>query len=360
MALLLLAGFGAIFGVLIFFFMKSSKEMPKNWSQFVSELRVQQCGFVGISEDILLRRSNKVDLYKQSGKIALVTGGNRGIGLRIVKKLVECDIEVILGVRNPIESKKAVDKYLEHSNLGAATGAKLHYEQLDIGSMKSVRNFAEKIKARFSKIHILINNAGVMGVPYKLTEDGFESHMVINYYGHFLLTHLLLPELRAAGTAESRARIVNVSSCVNKIGDINYGDLNRSKNYYPADAYNQSKLAQVLFAKYTQLQFDEDGDFIQSHSCHPGVVNTDLFEHSSTTYVPWVRQLLFKNPEQGSRTVIYSAIAPALEGKGGTYLSNCRIMTCHRFWKNSVQCEKLFRVTCDTLGIKDFFHPAAK
>lgn len=354
MALIVYAAIILAIAVMIFFFMKSSKEMPKNWTQFVAELSVQQCGFVGIVEDILLRGTNKVALYKQPGKIALITGGNRGIGLRIVKKLVECDIEVILGVRNPVESKKAVEKYLEHAKLAA--GAKLHFEQLDIGSMKSVRTFAGKIQSKFDKIHILINNAGIMCVPYKLTEEGFESHMAINHYGHFLLTHLLLPQLRAAGTPDCRARIVNVSSCVNKIGEINYSDINMTKNYYPSTAYNQSKLAQVLFTKHVNLQFEEDNDPIQAHSLHPGVVNTDLFEHSSTSYVPWVRQLLFKNPEQGSRTVVYAAIAPELEGKGGTYLSNCRVASCHRFWKNSVQCDKLFQFTCDTLGIKDFFH----
>ncbi|XP_058458923.1 dehydrogenase/reductase SDR family member on chromosome X [Malaya genurostris] len=354
MGLIIFAGITLAILFFIFYFMKSSKEMPKNWSQLVSEIKVQQIGFLGIVEDIVLRRANKVELYKQSGKIALVTGGNRGIGLRIVKKLVECDIEVILGVRNPEGSKKTVEEYLEQGKV--LPGAKLHYEKLDIGNLKSVREFAARVQSKFDKIHILINNAGVMGVPYKLTDEGFESHMAINYYGHFLLTHLLLPQLRAAGSKDLRARIVNVSSCVNKIGEIDYWDINRTKDYYPAEAYNQSKLAQVLFAKHTNLQFEEDNDLVQSHSVHPGVVNTDLFEHSSTTYIPWVRQLLFKNPEQGSRTIVYAAIAPELEGKGGTYLSNCRVMTCHRFWKNSVQCEKFFRFTCDTLGIKDFFH----
>ncbi|KAL1404210.1 hypothetical protein pipiens_020470, partial [Culex pipiens pipiens] len=93
--------------------------------------------------------------------------------------------------------------------------------------MKSVRAFAARVQAKFDKIHILFNNAGVMCVPYKLTDDGFESHMAINYYGHFLLTHLLLPQLRAAGTPEARSRIVNVSSCVNKVGEIDYADINR-------------------------------------------------------------------------------------------------------------------------------------
>uniref|UniRef100_A0A182FWA2 Short-chain dehydrogenase n=1 Tax=Anopheles albimanus TaxID=7167 RepID=A0A182FWA2_ANOAL len=295
------------------------------------------------------------ELYKQPGKIALITGGNRGIGLRIVKKLVECEIEIILGVRNPIDSRKAVEQYLEHAGIQLAS-CKLHYEQLDIGNMKSVREFASKISTKFEKIHLLINNAGVMSVPFKLTDDGFESHMAINYYGHFLLTHLLLPKLKAAGTPDCKARVVNVSSCVHKIGEIDYNDINKLKNYYPADAYNQSKLAQVLFAKHLNLVFEEDGLPVLANSLHPGVVNTDLFEHTSTNYIPWVRGLLFKSPEEGSRTVVYAAISPKLEARGGCYLSNCREASTHRHWKNSVQCEKLFKLTCDKLGITDFFH----
>ncbi|XP_049291009.1 dehydrogenase/reductase SDR family member on chromosome X [Anopheles funestus] len=355
MSLVLMIGLPVGLLLAIFFFMKSSKEMPKNWTQFVCEVRMQICGFQALLDDFIMRPRNKVELYKQPGKIALITGGNRGIGLRIVKKLVECEIEVILGVRNPIDSRKAVEAYLEHAKIPVAS-CKLHYEQLDIGNMKSVREFAGKIRTKFEKIHLLINNAGVMSVPFKLTGEGYESHMAINYYGHFLLTHLLLPQLKAAGTAECKARVVNVSSCVHKIGEIDYKDINKVKNYYPADAYNQSKLAQVLFAKYINLIFEEEGMPILSNSLHPGVVNTDLFEHSSTNYIPWVRALLFKNPEEGSRTVVHAAISPKLETRGGCYLSNCREASSHRYWNNSVQCEKLFNFTCDTLRIEDFFY----
>uniref|UniRef100_A0A2M3Z1M9 Putative dehydrogenase with different specificities related to short-chain alcohol dehydrogenase n=1 Tax=Anopheles braziliensis TaxID=58242 RepID=A0A2M3Z1M9_9DIPT len=355
MGLVLAIGIPVALLLAIFFFMKSSKEMPKNWSQFVCEVRMQICGFQGLLDDFIMRSRNRVELYKQPGKIALITGGNRGIGLRIVKKLVECEIEIILGVRNPIDSRKAVEQYLEHAGIQLAS-CKLHYEQLDIGNMKSVREFASRISTKFEKIHLLINNAGVMSVPFKLTDDGFESHMAINYYGHFLLTHLLLPQLKAAGTPDCKARVVNVASCVHKIGEIDYNDINKLKNYYPADAYNQSKLAQVLFAKHLNLVFEEDGLPVLANSLHPGVVNTDLFEHSSTNYIPWIRALLFKSPEEGSRTVVYAAISPKLESRGGCYLSNCREAGAHRHWKNSVQCEKLFKLTCDKLGITDFFH----
>lgn len=159
-----------------------------------------------------------------------------------------------------------------------------------------------------------------MATPFHITEDGFESQFAINYLGHFLLSHLLLPALRAAGTKELRSRIVNVSSCVHLLGYINFDDINGKyvpnkkqltiywkysynemlwsilrKYYYPPEAYNQSKLAQVLFTRHLQRLMDEDENaFVQTHAVHPGVVDTDLFIHSSTTYVPWFKKLLFK------------------------------------------------------------------
>lgn len=91
--------------------------------------------------------------------------------------------------------------------------------------MASVRQFAERVRSQHSRIHVLINNAGIMGSPYARTVDGFEEQLAVNYLGHFLLTHLLLPELRAAGTPERRSRIVNVSSCVHLLGVINFDDI---------------------------------------------------------------------------------------------------------------------------------------
>lgn len=103
---------------------------------------------------------------------------------------------------------------------------KIIYEQLDTSSLTSVRRFAATVLKNFPKIDILINNAGVMATPYHITEDNFESQFAINYLGHFLLTHLLLPALKAAGTNSLRSRIVNVSSCVHLLGVINFDDIN--------------------------------------------------------------------------------------------------------------------------------------
>jgi len=221
-----------------------------------------------------------------------MTGGNRGIGLYVLEKLLQCEMKVVLGVRNPEASRKSVEETLGKE----LTADRVFYERCDTGDMDSVRGFAKKIQERYAAIHLLINNAGVMCSPYKETKDGFESQMAINYLGHFLLTHLLLPQL-IAGSKDNdskNVRIVNVSSCVHRLTDIDYEDFHCKKFYYPADAYNKSKLAQVLFTQHLEKIFAARSLKIQNHSLHPGVVNTELFENTSTDYVPWIRKLLFK------------------------------------------------------------------
>lgn len=319
-------------GFAAFYVGRSSKQMPKNWRQFKSEILWQYLGVRGLIEDYYLRKYNRVDLYKQPGRIAVITGGNRGIGADVVEKLLQCEINVIMGVRNPKEAQKNIESRVDFSDLD---GVKIHYEYLDTGNLKSVRQFAKSVQQKYSKIDILINNAGIMATPYYLTEDGFESQFAVNYLGHFLLAHLLMPQLRAAGTQDFNSRIINVSSCANILGDINMKDINGTKDYYPPDAYNQSKLAQVLFTRHLQLLINQDEDLhVQVHAVHPGVVDTDLFVHSSTTYVPWFKKLFFKNTEEGSRTIVYAAISPRIEGKGGSYLSNCVRVPVNSLAKN--------------------------
>jgi NAD(P)-dependent dehydrogenase (short-subunit alcohol dehydrogenase family) len=138
--------------------------------------------------------------------------------------------------------------------------------------------------------------AGVMSTPYQETKDGFESQMAINYLGHFLLTHLLMPQLIAgAKNNEGKStRIVNVSSCIHKIGKIDYDDFHCKTFYYPIDAYAKSKLAQVFFTKYLDKYLKDTEVNVSVFSVHPGIVNTDLFEHSSISYVPLFKDIFYK------------------------------------------------------------------
>lgn len=129
----------------------------------------------------------------------------------------------LAGVRNPKEAQKNIESRVDFSDLD---DVKIDYLYLDTGNLKSVRQFAHTVQQKYSKIDILINNAGIMAAPYWKTEDGFESQFAVNYLGHFLLTHLLMPQLRVAGTQDLHSRVINVSSCANLVGNINMDDIN--------------------------------------------------------------------------------------------------------------------------------------
>ena len=126
------------------------------------------------------------------------------------------------------------------------------------------------------------------------------------------------------------------------------------KYYYPGAAYSQSKLAQILSTRHLQTLLDAENAKVQVLAIHPGIVDTDLFEHSATTSVPLFKKLVFKTPEQGSRTPVYAAISPSIEGQGGIYLSNCRKGPIHPVALNADKCEKFFKYSCDLLNIKKF------
>jgi len=324
--------------------------MPRSWQDIKTEFDFQVGGVVGCAYDIYLRPRNKINLYSLSGKVAVVTGGGRGLGMYVVKKLLDCDMTVIVGVRDVVQAKDAVEQVIDPTQHDRVV-----YELLDVGTLSSVRSFAQRVKEKFAKIHILVNNAGIMNVPYRLTGDGFESQLAVNYLGHFLLTHLFLPQLRAAGTPECKARVVNVSSCVHIYGRINWDDLHYRKSYYPADAYAQSKLAQILFTRHVDAELRQRKDNVCIYAVHPGVVNTALFDTTGMQAIPWFRALFFKTPEEGSRTVVFAAISPKLEGKGGGYYSNCIRFPVHSLAKQADKQLKFFELSCKETRIDEFF-----
>lgn len=135
---------------------------------------------------------------------------------------------------------------------------------------------------------------------------------------------------------------------------INYYYCHSRKYYSPGDAYSQSKLAQILSTRHLQSLLEAENAYVQVVAVHPGVVDTDLFEHSATTAVPWFNKLLFKTPEEGSRTPVYAAISPRIEGQGGLYLSNCRKGALHPHAVKADKCERFFKFSCDLLKIEEF------
>lgn len=202
-----------------------------------------------------------------SGKVAIVTGANSGIGYETAKALAEKDATVILACRNLEKAQVACNTILQ-----AAPNAKVEVMELDLASLASVRTFAEAFKAKYGKLDLLINNAGVMIPPLTKTVDGFEVQFGANHLGHFALTSLLLNLLLAT----PGARVVNVSSVMHRSGVISFDNLNAEKGYDPMNAYAQSKLANLLFTLELNRQLAEHGSEVIATAAHPGWTATGL------------------------------------------------------------------------------------
>jgi len=206
------------------------------------------------------------------GKVAVVTGGNDGIGYETAKGLASRGAHTIIACRSKEKAETAVQK------LKSETGsASIEYMNLDLASLNSVRSFITSFHERNLALHILINNAGVMQLPFSRTEDGFEIQLGINHIGHFLLTLGLLDIIKK----NEPSRIINLTSGAHYSGHIDFDDLLEAKNYQEAKAYSQSKLANVLFTYELQRRLETAGFHkIYCHAVHPGLVKgTGITDH---------------------------------------------------------------------------------
>lgn len=195
------------------------------------------------------------DLPSFAGRTVIVTGANSGLGLVTARELARVGAKTILAVRNKAKGDDAA----------ASMTGDVEVRQLDLQDLASVRAFAEGI----DQVDVLVNNAGIMAVPYAVTVDGFESQIGTNHLGHFALTNLLLPKITD--------RVVTVSSMMHLIGWINLNDLNwKARPYLAWPAYGQSKLANLLFTKELQRRLDAAGSRVKAHAAHPGYSATNL------------------------------------------------------------------------------------
>ena len=206
------------------------------------------------------------------GKIVIVTGANTGIGLCTVVDLAKRGATIVMACRDMRKGEQALEKAKVESS-----SKDILLMHLDLSSLDSVRNFTKEFLSKYSKLNILINNAGVMACPYMKTKDGFEMQIGTNHFGHFVLTNLLLKALANGAPA----RVVNVSSVGHWLfGKMDFKDINYEKRLYDEmGAYGQSKLANVLFTKELHNKAKDHG--ITAYSLHPGYVLTELGRHNS-------------------------------------------------------------------------------
>lgn len=199
------------------------------------------------------------------GKVVIITGANSGIGKETAIDLARRGGKIYIACRDPVRGVEALKEIQDKSE-----STNVHFLQLDLAQLESIRQFSKKFHAAENQLHILINNAGVMACPRSQTRDGFELQIGTNHLGHFLLTNLMMDLLQQSAPA----RVITVSSIFHRFGFINKTDLNSEKHYWRWLAYAQSKLANILFAR--ELAKRLEGSDITSNALHPGCVNTEL------------------------------------------------------------------------------------
>lgn len=236
----------------------------------------------------------------QTGRVAIVTGANSGIGFETAKALAKKGATVVLACRNQAKGEAAANAIRSEKPAGS-----VQVMALDLSSLASVRAFAAEFSNNFDRLDLLINNAGVMALPKRAeTADGFEMQFGTNHLGHFALTGLLIDLL--AQTPASR--VVHVSSNMHRMGRMAWDDLQSQRSYFPYVAYSQSKLANLLFTNELQRRLDAADFDVKATAAHPGWTATNLQAHSGSAR--FFNPILAQLPPMGALPTLYAAAAP--------------------------------------------------
>ncbi|MEM6283549.1 MAG: oxidoreductase [Chloroflexota bacterium] len=253
------------------------------------------------------------DIPNMDGKVVIITGANSGLGFESTKAIAARGATIVMACRNLEKGEKARQDVLK-----LEPGATLDLMQLDNASLDSVRAFADAFKAKYDRLDLLLNNAGVMAIPRKLTDDGFETQLGVNHLAHFALTGLLLDVI----VSTPNARIHNVSSSANYMGSMNFDDLMGEQSYDRWGAYGQSKLANILFTFELQKRLKAAGYDTIANTSHPGLVMTNLqttsVEQSGTGFEAFlyriVEPLMAQDVSMGVLPQLFGSTAAGARG----------------------------------------------
>jgi NAD(P)-dependent dehydrogenase (short-subunit alcohol dehydrogenase family) len=263
-----------------------------------------------------MSRWSIADIPDQTGRTVLVTGANSGLGLQTATVLAGRGATVLLASRDPQRGRTALDQVRARSG-----GANIALVQLDLADLSSIRKAADEVRAiTADRLHLLMNNAGVMAAPRRHTTDGFELQIGTNHLGHAALTWLLGPALVPG------ARVVTVSSLAHHGGGLDVGDLNfEQRRYNPAVAYSASKLANLLFTFELDRRASGAGRDLLAVAAHPGITGTELASNTARLYsagplahiVRWGYKLISQGVATGVLPQLYAATAADV--RGGEY-----------------------------------------
>lgn len=276
-------------------------------------------------------------------RICLITGADSGIGKAVAKLLAQLDITLLLVSRNHVRGERAVKE------IGADCNADLFLFIADLSSQESIRNLAKKIKERFKRIDVLINNAGARFSGRHITIDGIEATFAVNYLSRFLLTNLLLDLLKES----EQGRIINVSGEYHRKGKINFNDLNLKENYSAFTASAQSKLADILYT-YSLAEKLKNTN-ITANCMHPGSVATNIIYSdpdagAGIKFLYAVSALFLSKPEKSAETVIYLATSQNVSSITGKYFINKKAVESSPLSYDKELGSKLWEVSEDLIS----------
>ncbi|PDV96722.1 oxidoreductase [Candidatus Chloroploca asiatica] len=262
------------------------------------------------------RKWTQLDIPDLTAKVVVITGANSGLGFESARTLASKGATIVMAVRTPAKGEQARAEILK-----AHPSAVIEVMRLDMADLSSVREFADAFVAKYERLDILLNNAGLMAIPRQETVDGFEMQLGVNHLGHFALTGHLIATL----VKTPKARIHNVSSSANFAGRINFDDLMGKRNYGRWEAYGQSKLANIFFTFELQKRLHAAGFDTITNTSHPGLVIGNLQENSVAQSGTQLEALLYRVIQPILAQDIHMGVLPMLYGmtapdaKGGVF-----------------------------------------
>lgn len=246
-----------------------------------------------------------------TGKVVIITGGNSGIGYEAAKEFARKGAQIILASRNKNKAKAALSRIQTE-----IPGFRAEIYQLDLADLKSIKQFTDTFKKKYNRLDVLLNNAGIMMVPYGKTKDGFELQLGTNHLGHFALTGTLIDLLLNT----PGARVVNVSSNAHYFGEMDFSNLmyENGEGYSAQKAYGRSKLANLLFTYELQRRFNAVGVDAIALAAHPGISNTNLAAHIFKRWRLKILQplmgLMLQSAAMGALPSIRAAVDSSVSG----------------------------------------------
>ncbi|MCU0392820.1 MAG: SDR family oxidoreductase [Thermoflexibacter sp.] len=276
-------------------------------------------------------------------KTVLITGANSGIGYITALEIAKLGAKIVMVCRNKDKAETARQEIINKSN-----NTNISVKICNLSSQAAIKELAQEIKNEIPVIDVLVNNAGVMLSERQESIDGIEMTWAVNHLAYFLLTNLLIDSLKAAPSA----RIVNVASQVQQIGDIYWTDVNLRNGYSGLKAYSQSKLANIMFSN--ELARRLAGTNITSNALHPGAVATN-FGNNSTGFIAWAFKWFawsLRSPEKGAQTSLWLASSKDVEGKTGLYFNDKKSIKAKAIAYHAEALQRLWAMSEEMTGIK--------